>query len=450
MTTLLIRDASAVALMDDARTVLRNASILIEGAAIRAIGGGAADTTIDARGKLVLPGFVNTHHHLFQTLTRAVPRVQNAELFEWLTTLYGIWAGIDVEAAYTAAQVGLGELLLSGCTTSSDHHYLPVPVDETIRAAADLGIRFHPTRGSMSLGASKGGLPPDALCEDEGDIMADCERVIATHHDPKPLSMCRVGLAPCAPFNVSQTLMKRTAALAKQRRVRMHTHLAETLDEERYCLKHHGVRPIEYLDQCGWMRDDAWLAHMVHPNDEEITRLARAGVGVAHCPTSNLRLRSGRAPVPKMLAAGVRVGLGVDGSASNDSSDLLAEVREAFLTHRTEWLSHEDALWMATRGGAAVLGRDDIGQIASGKAADLVLLDLEGLPTAGALHDPVAAAVYCRPRVDTVIVNGRVVVERGELKTADSRAIARRANEISARLISDATARTGINYRSTA
>lgn len=432
---MIVRDATAVALMDDARTVLRDASITIEGPAIRAIGGGSADRTIDARGKLVLPGFVNTHHHLFQTLTRAVPAVQNAELFEWLTTLYGIWRGIDAEAVHVAAQVGLGELLLSGCTTSSDHHYLSVPVDETIRAAADLGIRFHPTRGSMSLGRSKGGLPPDELCEDESAIMADCERVIATYHDPKPLSMCRVGLAPCAPFNVSQTLMKHTAALAKQRRVRMHTHLAETLDEEQYCLKHHGVRPIEYLEQCGWMRGDAWLAHMVHPSDDEIARLARAGVGVAHCPTSNRRLRSGRAPVPKMLDAGVRVGLGVDGSASNDSSDMLAEVREAFLSHREEWLSSGDALWMATRGGAAVLGRDDIGQIAPGKAADLVLLDLDGLGTAGALHDPVAAAVYCRPRVDTVIVNGRVVVEHGVLQTADARAISRRANEISARLV---------------
>lgn len=446
MSALLIRDATAVALMDDARTVLRDASILIEGPAIRAIGAGAAGETIDARGKLVLPGFVNTHHHLFQTLTRAVPRVQNAELFEWLTTLYGIWAGIDAEAVHAAAQAGLGELLLSGCTTSSDHHYLPVPVDETVRAAADLGIRFHPTRGSMSLGRSKGGLPPDELCEDDASILADSERVIATYHDPKPLSMCRVGLAPCAPFNVSETLMKHTATLAKRRGVRMHTHLAETLDEEAYCRERHQCRPIEYLDRCGWMRGDVWLAHMVHPSDEEIARLARAGVGVAHCPTSNLRLRSGRAPVAKMLGAGVRVGLGVDGSASNDGSDMLGEVREAFLTHRTEWMSHWDALWMATRGGAAVLGRDDIGEIAPGKAADLVLLDLEGLATAGAGHDPVAAAVYCRPRVDTVIVNGRVVVERGELRTADAKAIARRANEIGARLVADASARTGIDY----
>lgn len=416
--------------MDDRRTELRNVSIRVDGPAIAEIGR-IKGRGIDCRGKLVLPGFVNTHHHLFQVLTRNIPTVQEAPLFKWLTTLYGIWARLDEKMEHAAASAGIAELLQSGCTTTSDHHYLFPPgqtklIDAEIRAAKELGIRFHPTRGSMSLGRSKGGLPPDEICEDEEAIVADCRRVIEKYDDPKRFSMCRVGVAPCAPFNVTPELMRRMTEFG----VPMHTHLAETLDEERDCLQRLKMTPIEFLASVGWTGPRVWLAHMVHARSAEIEWVARQGIGVAHCPTSNWRLGSGRAPVAEMLRAGVAVGLGVDGSASNDAGHMLDEARHAMLASRAGegWLTARQSLWMATRGGAKVLGRDDVGSIEVGKAADLVVLDLEGVATAGAMADPVAAAMFCKPRVDTVIVNGRVVVENGELQSGDERTIARRAN----------------------
>lgn len=433
---LILRDAAVVATMDDRGTELRGVSIRVDGPAIAEIGR-VKGRGIDCRGKLVLPGLVNAHHHLFQVLTRNVPAVQEAPLFSWLTTLYGLWAKLTEPMEHAAASAGIAELLMSGCTTTSDHHYLFPPgrtklIDAEVRAARELGIRFHPTRGSMSLGRSKGGLPPDEICENEDAIVADCKRVIEKFDDPARFSMCRVGVAPCAPFNVTPELMRRMTELG----VPMHTHLAETTDEERDCLKRLKMTPIEFLASVGWTGPRVWLAHMVHVRSAEIEWIARQGIGVAHCPTSNWRLGSGRSPVAEMLRAGVAVGLGVDGSASNDSGNLLDEARHAMLSSRSwePWVTARQALRMATRGGAKVLGRDDIGSIEVGKAADLVVLDLEGVATAGAMADPVAAALFCKPRVDTVIVNGRVVVEGGRLKSGDERAIARRANAASAQM----------------
>lgn len=456
MTRTLIKQCLAIATMDDAGTELRDADLLLSGRTIEAIGAdveGAlvadpqVDEVIDGRDFVALPGFVNTHHHLYQTLTRAVPAVQDAKLFDWLIALYEIWRGIHPVAVHTSALVGLGELLLTGCTTSSDHFYLfpkgsPTDLlDNTIRAASDLGIRFHPTRGSMSRGRSEGGLPPDDCTQDEAAILRDCERVIDAWHDPAPLSMCRVGLAPCSPFSVTDALMRASVELARDRGVRLHTHLAETLDEEDYCRAQHGMRPLELMGELGWLGADVWFAHGVHFDDEELGQLASSGTGVAHCPTSNLRLGSGICRVPEMLRRGVAVGLGVDGSASNDSSNMLAEARMAMLVHRANdptATSARQALRVATRGGARVLGRDDIGQLAPGKAADVVLYDVAEIGFAGAMHDPVAALVFCGTsgRVHTSFVNGRAVVRDKRLVLADERELFVRANELARALVS--------------
>ncbi len=404
-------------------------------------------------GKVVLPGLVNTHHHLPQVLTRNVPRVQQAPLFAWLTGLYDVWRGWDEAAVDAAAQVGLGELLLTGCTTTTDHLYL-FPrgqerlIDAEIGAARALGIRFHPTRGSMSRGQSQGGLPPDDVCQDEQTILQDSERLVREYHDPRPRAMTRIALAPCAPFSVSDDLMRRTAALARGRSVRLHTHLAETLDEERYCLEVYGCRPVEYLRRLGWLGSDVWLAHCVHLSAEEVALFAETGTGVAHCPSSNLRLGSGLAPVRALLDAGAPVGLGVDGSASNDTSNMLAEARQALLAHRPgappeHWLTARDVLWMATRGGARCLGRDDVGSLEPGKAADVILVETRRLSYAGAGSDILAALVFSPfpEPVDTVIVNGRVVVEAGQLVGVDVPALVERAERISGTLLRAAEGR---------
>ncbi len=440
---LLIKNALRVATMDDAGTEIAGGDVLIKGRVILAVGKDldAPDDAqiLDARGCVVIPGMVNTHHHLCQTLTRATPAAQDAKLFDWLVYHYQVWRHLTPEYAALGAQVGLGELLLTGCTTSTDHTYLYPKgqtglVDAQIEAARSLGIRFSPTRGSMSVGVSKGGLPPDDCTESEDEILRDGERLIKEHHDKGPYGMIQIGLAPCAPFSVSTNLMKETAAQAKKWGVRMHTHLCETLDEEAYCLEKYKLRPIDFLESLGWMDSNVWLAHMVHVNDDEIKRLAKAKVGIAHCPTSNLRLGSGVPPVRKYLDAGVNVGLAVDGSASNDTSDMLAEARQAMLVHRVKSgvasMPAREALRMATRGGASVLGRDDIGQIAAGKAADLAIFDVDRLDYAGSAGDPVASLLFCGAahRTKWTIVNGHVVVENGLLKNIDEVDITRKAN----------------------
>ncbi len=448
MSTLLLRNADLLITMDDARRQIVDGAIYVDENAIVSVGPTAglpqrADRVIDATGMVVLPGLVNTHHHLYQTLTRAVPGAQDASLFGWLEVLYPIWSGLTPEAITTSALVGLGELLLSGCTTAADHLYIfprDCRLDDEILAATEIGIRFHASRGAMSLGTSNGGLPPDAVVEDEADILRDMRRVVETFHDREPYSMLRIVVAPCSPFSVTPDLMRESASLGRSYGVRLHTHLAETLDEERFCLGRFGRRPVAYAADLGWMGDDVWHAHCVHLTRQEIELFAETDTGICHCPSSNMRLGSGIAPVRELVDAGCRVGLGVDGSASNDSSHLMAEARMALLLQRVGkgpgGLSAQEALWMATRGGAAVLGRDDIGLIAPDKAADFIGLRLDRLDYAGALHDPLAALVFCAPQVvDLSVVNGRVVVEDGQLLTVDLGPVVERHNRISRDLV---------------
>ncbi|HUK17899.1 MAG TPA: 8-oxoguanine deaminase [Bryobacteraceae bacterium] len=446
--SLLVRDIHTVVLMDERNTVLRGGYIYAEHGEIVRVGSGAAGLpkaarVIRAPYAVAIPGLVNTHHHLYQTLTRAYAPAANAELFDWLRTLYPIWARLDEEAVHIAALAGMAELLLSGCTTTTDHHYV-FPrgrsnlIDVQIEAARRIGMRFHPTRGSMSVGRSQGGLPPDSVVEREERILRDCERLIAKYHDPKPGSMLRIALAPCSPFSVSPQLMQSTAQLARQCRVRLHTHLAETRDEETYCLSRFGKRPLDLLEDVGWLGGETWLAHGIFFNRGEIARLGRARTGIAHCPTSNMRLGSGCAPVLALGRAGCPVGLGVDGSASNDSSHMLAEVRQALLLqrllHGAAALTVTEALRMATQGGARCLGRDDIGTLEPGKRADIALFDLRALGYNGA-GDPVSALLLCAPaQVDTLIVDGRIVVASGDLQTVSLDAILRRHRRAAARL----------------
>ncbi|MBI4870006.1 MAG: 8-oxoguanine deaminase [Candidatus Riflebacteria bacterium] len=447
--TILIKNALLVATMDDARTTVPGGDVHLEGNRVVAVGRDLqvhADLVLDARDCVVLPGFVNCHHHMYQTLTRAIPAVQDEPLFGWLLYLYHVWKHFTPEAVETGALVGLGELLLTGCTTSADHYYVfprSQPgdlLDRTIDAARTLGIRFHPTRGSMSLGKSKGGLPPDETTQTEEEILADCERLVSRYHDPAPYSMCRIGLAPCSPFSVTAQLMRDTVTFARKRGLLCHTHLAETLDEERFCLEKFGKRPLAYMEELGWLGRDVWYAHAIHLNDEEIAKMAATGTGVGHCPTSNLRLGSGIAPIRQMMDAGVPVGLGVDGSASNDSSDMLGELRSCMLVHRIKSgvasMPARDVFWLACRGGARVLGRDDVGSLEPGKAADVVLWDLSALGFAGAHHDPLAALLYAGDShlARTVLVDGKVVVKDGHLVHADEKLLAEKANRIAREL----------------
>ena len=449
MTTTLLRHAAVLVTMDDARREIPDGGLFIRDNIIEAVGPTAdlppADTVIDLSDHVLLPGLVNTHHHFYQTLTRAIPAAQDATLFNWLKTLYPIWTGLTGEAVYVSTLVAAAELLRSGCTTTSDHLYIypnDVTLDDQIRAVQEIGIRFHAVRGSMSLGESKGGLPPEAAVEEEEDILKDSQRLIESYHDPTPGAMLRIVLAPCSPFSVTADLMRQSALLARDgdSGVLLHTHLAETVDEERFCLQKFGMRPVALADELGWLGGDVWHAHCVHLNDEEVSLFAQTGTGVAHCPSSNMRLASGIAPIRKMIDAGVRVGLAVDGSASNDGSHMLAEARQAMLLQRVmgnpAGLSAREALEIATRGGAAILDRDDIGQLAVGKAADCIAINLKRLAYAGALHDPVAATVFCAPQeVDLALVDGRVVVHDGEITTLEMGTIIERHNAIASRLV---------------
>lgn len=457
--TLLITHAEVLVTMDADRRELRGASLRVRGAQIESIwpagempAGTTADEVIDAHGHAVLPGLVNTHHHMFQSLTRAIPAAQNAELFGWLKTLYPIWAGLTPEMVRVSTQVAMAELLLSGCTTSSDHLYLypnGVRLDDSIEAAQQIGMRFHAARGSMSVGESAGGLPPDSLVEDETAILEDTQQLIETHHDHGRYAMLRVVAAPCSPFSVSPGLMRDSAALARSLGTRLHTHLAENDHDVAYSRAQFGMTPTEYAESVGWLGDDVWHAHCVKLDPAGIARFAATGTGVAHCPCSNMRLASGIAPLRRMLDAGVSVGLGVDGSASNDGAHLLGEARMAMLLARVgkslepfgcdtgpAEMTARNGLEVATRGGARVLGRDDIGHLAPGMAADLALFDLRALGFAGgAVHDPVASLLLCAPApAACTIVNGRVVVRDGQLATVDLGPLVERHNRLAMQL----------------
>ena len=455
--TLLIRNARCIATFDDARTEWRDASLFVRGHRIEAIGPAqdlpqTADEVIDARGMLVMPGLVNAHHHMYQSLTRAIPGVQDAELFSWLRGLYPIWAGLTPEMVHVSTQLAMAELLLSGCTTSSDHLYIypnGVRLDDSIAAAQQIGMRFVATRGSMSVGASQGGLPPDAVVEREDHILADTERLIQAWHDPAPGAMVQIGVAPCSPFSVSRDLMRESALLARHHGVRLHTHLAENDHDIAYSREKFNCTPTEYAQDLGWLGADVWHAHCVKLDAPGIALFAATGTGVAHCPCSNMRLASGIAPVRRMLDAGVPVGLGVDGSASNDGAHMVNEARQALLLarvgrslepfgcdHGPSEMTARDALALATRGGAQVLGRSDIGQLAPGLCADLALFDLDTLAMAGgAVHDPVAALLLCAsPQAAWTIVHGRVVVREGQLATVDAGPLVERHNRLALQL----------------
>jgi len=459
MPTLILKNIDTLVTMDEQRRELQHTNIYIKNGFIQGIGGvndmpETADQVLDLSGHIVFPGFVNTHHHFYQTLTRAVPKAQNANLFNWLVTLYPIWARMTPKDIHLSTQTALAELALSGCTTASDHLYLfpnGSKLDDEIEAGREVGLRLHASRGSMSLGESAGGLPPDSVVDSEEDILKDSQRLIEAYHDPNPGSMVQIVLAPCSPFSVTGDLMRQSAALAREYGVHLHTHLAETKDEEDFCIEKFGHRPVAYMQEVDWVGDDVWFAHSVHVDDAEIKLYANTGCGVAHCPSSNMRLASGIAPIVQMLTSGVKVGLGVDGSASNDGSHLLGEARMAMLLARLDaglggasrsdedappLMSARQALEIATLGGAAVLGREDIGSLVVGKCADLFAINLNRLDYAGALHDPVAAALLCAPQtVDINIVGGNVIVKDGNLATLDVPSLVQEHNQAAKRLL---------------
>jgi cytosine/adenosine deaminase-related metal-dependent hydrolase len=459
MSTLLVKNATLLVTMDPARRELAGGGLFVRDGFIDAVGPSAdlpqsADTILDLHGCLVLPGLVNTHHHFYQTLTRAVPAAQNANLFNWLKTLYPIWAGMTPEDIFVSTQTALSELAFSGCTTASDHLYLfpnGSTLDDEIAAALEVGVRLQASRGSMSLGESKGGLPPDSVVDSEDSILRDSVRLIERYHDPKPGAKIQIVLAPCSPFSVTGDLMRQSALMARHYSVHLHTHLAETQDEEAFCLQQFGYRPVAYMQSVDWIGPDVWFAHSVHVSQPEIDLYARTGCGVAHCPSSNMRLASGIAPLREYMRAGVKVGLGVDGSASNDSSHLLAEARQAMLLARLSaglqgaslstdgapsLLTARQALELATRGGADVLGRSDIGSLEPGKCADFIAIKLDKLEYAGALHDPVSAAVFCAPQhVDWNVIGGKIIVQDGQLLTVDVPKLVEKHNRAAARLV---------------
>jgi cytosine/adenosine deaminase-related metal-dependent hydrolase len=466
MSTLLVKNAHILT-MDDHQTEISEGGLFIRRGLIEEVGQTAslpntADEVLDLKDHIVLPGLVNTHHHFYQTLTRAVPAAQDANLFNWLTTLYPIWARIQPEDIFTSTQTALAELALSGCTTASDHLYLfpnGSRLDDEIAAAQEIGLRIQASRGSMSLGASQGGLPPDSVVDDEDSILKDSQRLIEKYHDAKAGAMVQIVLAPCSPFSVTTDLMKQSAKLARKYGVHLHTHLAETEDEEQFCLQKFGHRPVGYMQEVDWVGDDVWFAHAVWVNDEEIKVFAKHNCGVAHCPTSNMRLASGIAPVKEYRAAGVNVGLGVDGSASNDGSHLLAEVRNAMLLSRVkegitgfsltsnpspsgrgdgvrELMTAREALYLGTRGGAAVVGRNDIGSLEAGKCADFFAINLNRIGYAG-MHDPVAAVVFGQSvNADYTVVGGKFIVKEGQLVTVDEQKLKEKHNKAAQRLLS--------------
>jgi 8-oxoguanine deaminase len=459
MGTFLVKHIDLLATFDADQREISDAGIFIKDGFIEQIGHTVdlpetADEVLNLQGHVVLPGLINTHHHFYQTLTRAVPAAQDANLFNWLITLYPIWARMQPEDIYTSTITAMAELALSGCTTASDHLYIfpnGSKLDDQIRAGVDIGMRLHASRGSMSRGESQGGLPPDSVVEDEAFILKDSQRLIETYHEADPGAMTQIVLAPCSPFSITGELMKASAALARQYGVQVHTHLAETQDEEQFCIELFGQRPVAYMESVDWIGPDVWFAHSVHVNDDEVIKYAATGCGIAHCPSSNMRLASGIAPILKMLMSGVKVGLGLDGSASNDGSHMLGEARQAMLLSRLgagisgASLSGEDApplmtarqaLRMATAGGAAVLGREDIGSLEVGKCADFFAVALNHLEYTGALHDPLAALVFCAPvRADYTVVGGRFVVKEGNLLTVDLPPHIERHNAASARLL---------------
>jgi 8-oxoguanine deaminase len=444
---LLIDSCEVVVKMDDDGTEIPGGSILVEDGLIAWVGSGRPPgaegaEVIDGRGAVALPGLINTHHHLYQTLTRV--RATQEGLFGWLTELYPVWAGVDAEWERAAAGVALAELALSGCSTTTDHHYV-FPrgaeglMEAEIDAAREIGVRFHPCRGSMDLGESAGGLPPDEACQDADTILDHTQAVVRRFHDPGAGSMLRIAVAPCSPFSATEQLMRASVDLARALGVRLHTHIAETLDEEVFCQERFGVRPVELLDGWGWLGPDVWLAHCVHLAEKDIRRIADTGTGVAWCPSSNLRLGSGIAPARALLDESCTVGLGVDGSASNDAGNLLAEVRQGMLVSRAggnpKAMSAREALRVATRGGAACLGWDDLGSLEPGKRADVAVFGVEGLPFAGAQADLVAALAHCSPqRVRHLIVEGRPVVRDGHLVNADEEAIAAEGRRVGRRI----------------
>ncbi len=455
MGTLLVKNAAVIVTMDNQRREIPQGAIFIRDGWIEEIGTSEsvtqdADEVLDLEGHLVLPGLINTHHHFYQTLTRVIPAAQDADLFQWLKTLYPIWAGLTPQDIQVSTQLALAELALSGCTTASDHLYIypnDCRLDDQIEAARPLGMRLHASRGSMSLGESKGGLPPDRVVEDEESILKDTQRLIETYHDPQPGSMLQIVVAPCSPFSVTPDLMREAASLARTHGVRLHTHLAETMDEEHFCLDQFGHRPLAYAEELDWAGDDVWFAHAVHIHSEEVDRMAKTQIGVAHCPSSNMRLASGIAPIRRYLSAGVPVSLGVDGSASNDSSHMLAEARLAFLLSRVgsavapeindseNLMTARQALELATIGGAKVLGRSDIGSLEAGKCADFVAINLERIEYAGALHDPVAAAILCASVfVDYNYVQGKPIVCEGKFMPLEIETLIERHNRAALRL----------------
>ena len=459
MRTLLIKNAATLVTMDDQRSEIPAGGLFIRDGFIEQVGitnelPDYADEIIDLTDHIVLPGLINTHHHFYQTLTRVVPAAQNSYLFDWLKTLYPIWGRMTGEDIQISTQTALAELALSGCTTASDHLYIfpnGSQLDDEIQAASEFGMRIHASRGSMSLGESKGGLPPDHVVEDEDYILNDSQRLIEQYHDPKPGAMVQIVLAPCSPFSVTSSLMQASAALAREYKVHLHTHLAETLDEELFCVERSGLRPVAYMEKLNWLGSDVWFAHSVYVTQDEIRRYAQTGCGVAHCPTSNMRLASGIAPLMDMLRMGVKVGLGVDGSASNDGSNLLEETRQAMLLARLRagqmgaskspdnfplLMTARKTLEIATIGGAAVLGRADLGSLEKGKCADFFAINLSKLEYAGALHDPVAALVFCAPvRADYTIVAGKTIVQEGRLVNFEIPRLVERHNRASRRLV---------------
>ena len=453
-TTLLIKNADLLCTMEASESApfgaeISDSGLFARNGVIEQVGKtislpGTADQIIDMRGHVVVPGMVNTHHHMFQNLTRAVPAAQNAPLFGWLQTLYPIWSRIGPEHIYWSTALALAELALSGCTTSSDHLYLypnGTRLDDSLAAAADIGLRFHGTRGSMSIGESKGGLPPDSLTEKEPTILSDCQRVIETFHEKKRFAMQRIAIAPCSPFSVSMDLMRESARMARSYGVGLHTHLAENSEDIEYSLANFGMRPGDFIEAVEWTGPDVWHAHCVQLNATEIQLFASTGTGIAHCPCSNMRLASGIAPVRKMLDAGVNIGLGVDGSASNDSGHMLSEARQAMLLQRVmkggDAMTARETLSMATRGGAAVLGRDDIGVLATGYAADIAAFNTRGIDFAGAQWDILAGLIFCASgNSNYTIVNGKVIVDQGMLTTMNMTKLLERHNAMTADLMS--------------
>ncbi len=461
MATLLIKNIHTLVTMDAERREIRNGALFIEDGFIQQVGSteelpAEADEVYDLKDHIVIPGLINTHHHFYQTLTRVVPAAQDANLFNWLKTLYPIWARMTADDIYISTKTALAELALSGCTTSSDHLYLfpnDSKLDDEIRAAKEMGMRLHASRGSMSLGESKGGLPPDSVVDSEDFILKDSQRLIEQYHDPSIGSMVQIVLAPCSPFSVTGDLMRESAHLARQYKVHLHTHLAETEDEQQFTMEKYGLRPLGYMQSLEWVGEDVWFAHSVYINEEERKVYADTGCGVAHCPNSNMRLASGIAPILDFMKLGVKVGLGVDGSASNDGSHLLEETRQAMLLARVKAgiegaslsdsgissiMTARQALELATLGGARVLGRSDIGSLEAGKCADFTAINLNQVSYAGGLHDPVAAIIFCYPRnVDYTFVQGKAVVEKGQLLPLDLAEHVQKHNKAAARLLND-------------